>query len=205
VNRMPAPRDHAASVIAPKHQPAYCWWDGLDRALQLDASLGFRAHVGVFIDRLRAHARVDTVDTSKLLRIASGHLDHLRSNADLLAVSLHDSTLAALAHRHRHLVARTSWVRRSFKHRARHEQQGPIVIERLAGVAPNLGQRLAHAGQHLPGHLEAKHVTLQARVLLIARAAAGDVPGYELFHIAYCLARSGGEPFAFRLRRRHAR
>ncbi len=125
--RVSTPRNHAAPVVPPEHQPAGGRRDGLDRARSFRAHVGhFRARVGVRLGgpRARVGARIDclrarvgarmdclrarvgarTIETTDVLCIASRHLDHFRPDVDLLAVSLHRSTLAALAHRQRHLA-----------------------------------------------------------------------------------------------------
>jgi hypothetical protein len=76
------------------------------------------------------------VESAELLTIAGCHLDQLGSDLHLFATALLDCALTALAHRQGHLVGAPALVRRPLKHRARHQEQCRVVVERLARVAP---------------------------------------------------------------------
>jgi hypothetical protein len=159
MNRAPTSRHHATPMITPQHQAADGRWDGLDGTQQS------RAHVG-------GHS----VDVTDSLRIVGRHLDDLRRNVNLLAIALHASPPAALAHRQRDLVARPPFVRRPLEDGARHEQQRPVVVERLAGIALNFRQRLAPREVTRPRGLHGQQATFLKRAGLNASSRSPTCP-----------------------------
>lgn len=100
--RMPATGHDAAAAVS-THDRATT--RGTDRLL------GALAHVG------RQH-----------LRIAFRHLNDDWIDLHIFTIRWLCARLAALAHRHRDLVARASFVRSPTEHLARHQQEDRIVV-----------------------------------------------------------------------------
>jgi hypothetical protein len=89
------------------------------------------------------------LDASDMLAVALGHFDDFGADRNELAATLLHAVAAAFADRERHLIARASSVPRAFKHLTAKEQDGGILVERFAGVAPNHRHGLAKCSERL--------------------------------------------------------
>jgi hypothetical protein len=119
-----------------------------------------------------------------MLAVALGHFDDFGRNRDELAATLLHAVAAALAHRERDLIARASDVPRALKHLAAEEQEGGIFVERLAGIAPDLGHCFAKGREYLARQLESKHVPLRPHVRSIVRTASRTMSRNQLLNLA---------------------
>jgi hypothetical protein len=91
------------------------------------------------------------LDVADMLPVALGHFDDFRGDSDELAATLLHAVPAALAHRERYLIARASSVPRALEHLAAKEQDGGILVERFAGVTPDLRHCFTKGREHLAG------------------------------------------------------
>jgi len=140
-----------------------------------------------------------------VLPVALGHFDHFLRYLDELTPTLLLGPPAALAHGERHLIARPAFVSRALEHDTTEEQDGRVVVECFARLAPDLRHRFAKAREHFSRDVEAEHMALHTGVRDIARAASGTMARDEHFHLAHRAAARGSEPLALGRRECHTR
>jgi hypothetical protein len=104
-------------------------------------------------------ARV-SVHVPDVLPVALGHFDGFWPDFDELTATLLRCPAAALANRERDLVARAARVLGAFEGLTAEEQDGCVVIERLARVAADFRHRFAKGREDVARELEAEHVAL---------------------------------------------
>ena len=186
VDGVPAAGHAAAPSVAPEHVPAHRRRNRLLGAMSAVTHVGIRGRV--FGKRYRLH-------------VALRHLDDLGPDPGELTAPDRLAAPAALANGERHLIARSPLVRRPAEDLSGHQEERRVVVERLARVAPELRERLAHEGQRLRGDFEAKDAPLRSRIDPVTRAATRAVPGHERFDLARRSTARHVEPFGFGLGR----
>jgi len=87
------------------------------------------------------------IDATQFLRIASCHLDNFSSHFHLFPAPLLPTAPTPSANRQRHLVISSTVVLGTDERVASQQQHRRVVIERLASVAPKLGQRFSKGRQ----------------------------------------------------------
>src|SRR6187399_1009576 len=196
MDRVPAARDAASPAISGNHRATDCRRDGLAGAGQNRP----RVVTGAFVVQ-RAHVGVDMPD---VLRVALGHLENVGSDLDELTAALLLHSAAALANRESDLVARTARVPAALERLATEEQDGCVVVERLARITAHFPHRFAKGGEGVARKLETEHVALEVQVRNVVRKAPRTMPADELLDLSHGPPPGGFEPVLFGGRSRHA-
>jgi len=149
-----------------------------------------RAHVGVHVPNA--------------LPVALRHRDDAGSDVEGLTATLLLRSTAALANRERDLVARAARILRTLEGLTAEEQDGRVVIERLARVATDFRHRFAKGREDSARKLEAEHVTLEVGVRNVVGKASRTMAGNEVFDFTYRPPSGGFEPIPLGGRRRDA-
>ena len=196
MDRVPAARDATSPAISGNDQATDCRRDGLAGAGQNRPSVV----TGAFVV-LRAHVGVDMPD---VLRVALGHLENFGSDLDELTAALLLHSATALANRESDLVARTARVPAALERLAAEEQDGCVVVERLARVAADFCHRFAKSSEDFAREVEAEHVTLEAGVRNVVGEASRTMAADEVLDLTHGPAAGGFEPLPLGGRGRNA-
>jgi len=129
-----------------------------------------------------------------VLRVALRHLEDFGTDVDELAAALLLSPAAALANRARDLVARAARVLRALESLTAKEQDGGVVIERLARVAADFCHRFAKRCEALTREVETEDVALQFGVRNVVGEASRTMAADELLDLTHGPPSGGFEP-----------
>jgi hypothetical protein len=133
-SRVRAARNYTTTKIPTHHCATHCRWDILFRS-----------------------------NSPNLLCIAFRHLNDLVADFRELAASLLESSRAVFANGDRQLITRTTFLARSTEYVSSREHEQGIVVEVVAGLAPELRNGFSKRGQGLSCHFEPKHMAFQLR------------------------------------------
>jgi hypothetical protein len=106
------------------------------------------------------------------LCIAVGHVRRVGSDFDELAFALLPAASTLVAGGDGVLIVCAPFVAWAAEHVTRHQEQRGVVVERVAGVAPELGHRLAEGRHRFGRELELEELLLRLGASAIARPIA---------------------------------
>jgi hypothetical protein len=134
------------------------------------------------------------VHVPDVLSVTLGHFEDFRTDFEALPATLLRCPAAALANRERDLVARTARVLGAPEGLTAEQQDGCVVIERLAGVAADFRHRLAKNGEDLAREVETDHVAPKAGVRNVVGEASRTMPSDEVLDLTHGSPARGFEP-----------
>jgi hypothetical protein len=129
-----------------------------------------------------------------VLPVALRHLHDFWPDFDELTATLLRCPAAALANGERDLVARAARILGALENLTAEEQDGRVVIERLARVAADFCHRFAKRGEDLAREVETEHMAPEAGVRNIVGEASRAMAGDEMLDLTHGPPAGGLKP-----------